>query len=309
MKSIFVSFDEIGWHCLKEILELGGNVVGIFTLDDERRIKMSGNRPFDDLAQKYNIPLYKIKSINDKDTLDLIRTCDSDISFVIGWSQLVKNEFISLAKYTCVGMHPTLLPRHRGRAPIPWAIIFGLRKTGVTMFHISEDADNGDIIGQVEISIEFEDDALSLYKKALQAHIKLIQDYFPFLQEGKAPRIKQDEAKASYWHKRVPKDGIIDWNASSKNLYDWIRALTEPYPGAFTFYRDKKLIIWKSMLINEKDHYRDSGTILEIDKDGLLVSTGEGIVKLTCIQFEGENKLTGGEIYESSIFKKGYFLG
>jgi methionyl-tRNA formyltransferase len=309
MRSIFVSFDEIGWYCLQKILEMGGNVAGIFTLDDERRIKMSGNKPFDDLAKEYNVPLYKIRNINDKETLGLVKKCDSDTSFVIGWSQLVKNEFISSSKYACVGMHPTLLPRHRGRAPIPWAIIFGLKKTGVTMFHIKEEADNGDIIGQTEIPIEFEDDALSLYKKALQAHIKLIEDYFPLLQKEKAPRIKQDEAKASYWHKRVPKDGIIDWHTSARNLYDWIRALTEPYPGAFTFYDDKKLIVWKSRLVNEHDHNINSGMILEVNKEGFLVSTGEGLLKLVSVQFEGENKLIGSEIREASLFKKGSILG
>lgn len=309
MKSIFVSFDEIGWYCLKGILELGGNVAGIFTLDDERRGKMSGNKPFDDLAQKYNIPLYKIRNINDEEVLTIVKDIAPDISFVIGWSQLVKGKFISLAKYTCVGIHPALLPKHRGRAPLTWAIIFGLRRTGVTMFHIKEEADNGEIIGQIEVPIAFEDDASSLYVKILDAHIKLINDYYPLLQTGKAPRIRQNEEKASYWHKRVPKDGIIDWNIRARNLYDWIRALSQPYPGAFTFYKEKKLLIWKSRLINEKNIDNEPGIIIDIDDEGLLVSAGEGTIKLTSIQFEGESILNKIGIHQSSLFKKGEYLG
>lgn len=136
-----------------------------------------------------------------------------------------------------------------------------------------------------------------------------MQDYFPLLNERRAPRIRQDEKKASYWHKRVPKDGIIDWNTSARNLYDWIRALTEPYPGAFTFYREKKLIIWQSILMSEKNGDKDSGMILEVDNEGLLVSTGQGLIKLINIQFEGEKKLTGREIYDASMFERGSLLG
>ena len=309
MKSIFVSFDEIGWYCLKEILKLGGNVTGVFTLDDDRRERMSGNQAFDDITREYNIPLYKIKNINDNEVLEYVRRCEPDISFVIGWSQLVKNEFISIAKYTCVGMHPTLLPKHRGRAPIPWAIIYGLRKTGVTMFHIKEEADNGEIIGQVEIPIVFEDDAKSLYEKTLYGHIDLVKEYFPMLQEGNAPRIMQDESKASNWPKRTPKDGIVDWNMSARHLYDWVRALTDPYPGAYTFYNERKLIIWKSKLINESDLNNNSGKIVDINKEGLIVSSGAGLIALRSVQFENEVRLTGENIIESGHFKRERILG
>lgn len=309
MKSIFVSFDEIGWHCLEKMLSLGGNLTGIFTLDDERRAKMSGNKPFDDLARKYGVPLHKIRNINDGQSLELVKACDPDVAYVIGWSQLVKKEFMSLARYTCVGMHPTLLPRHRGRAPIPWAIIYGLRKTGVTMFHIKEDADNGDIIGQEEIDIGFEDDAMSLYKKALAAHVKLIGDCFPLLEAGNAPRIRQDDSKASYWAKRTPFDGIIDWNTRAMNLYDWVRALTEPYPGAFTFYAGRKLIIWKSYPVNKEERHADAGTILDVTADGILAATGEGALLLPDVQFDGGERLKGPKIMESSLFEKGSILG
>jgi methionyl-tRNA formyltransferase len=308
MKSIFVSFDEIGWRCLEEILRLGGDVAGIFTLDDERRLRMSGNRPFDDLAAAYNVPLFKVRNINDEETLRLVGKCSPDISFVIGWSQLVGKEFISSAAYTCVGMHPTLLPRHRGRAPLTWAVIMGLEKTGVTMFHIDVEADNGDIIGQAEIPIEFEDDAMSLYKKALDAHVALVRECFPLLQRGEAPRIRQDASKASYWQKRTPADGIIDWNTRARNLYDWIRALSEPYPGAFTFHGDGKLMVWKAAIV-EGAPEGAPGAIIGSDGEGLLVAAGDGTLRLTSVQFDGGPRLSGAEIIKSKLFAKGTVLG
>lgn len=309
MRIIFVSFDEEGWLCLNKILELNGKVVGIFTLEDTLRAKMAGNKAFDDLAEKHNIPLFKIVNINNENTLKLIKSLHPDISFVIGWSQLVKGEFLRLSQNRCIGIHPTLLPKHRGRAPLPWAIIFGLRKTGVTMFYIKEEADNGDIVGQVEVAIAEDDDAKSLYRRVLAAHEKLIEDFFPLIVSGNAPRVSQDEKKASYWPKRVPQDGIIDWDMRARNLYDWIRGLTDPYPGAFTFLREKKLIVWNSRLINETQNRSRSGEILEIDQEGIVVSTGQGLLKLTSVQLTGEAKLEGPDLYGSNIFRKGERLG
>lgn len=309
MKTIFVSFDDEGWLCLKRILEMKGDVAGVFTLEDHLRLKMSGNKAFDDLTAEYGIPLYKIRNINDESTLSIIRKLNPDISFVIGWSQLVKTGFLSLTKKGCIGIHPTLLPKHRGRAPLPWAIIFGLRKTGVTMFYIKEEADNGDIIGQVEVPITREDDAGSLYKKVLKAHEELLDKYFPLIMANNAPRLVQDESRASQWPKRAPRDGIIDWNTCAHNLYDWIRALAEPYPGAYTFLGQEKVFVWKSVLTPGEEGSHDNGEIVRVDSDGIIVKSGEGLIKLTCVQFEGKDKLVGKEISRKNIFKRGDHLG
>ncbi len=309
MKSIFVSFDEIGWYCLREILRMGGEVTGIFTLTDERLARVSGAKPFDGLAEEFGVPLYKIRNINDEEVISAVRDCAPDISFVVGWSQLVKREFIDLAAYTCVGMHPTLLPRHRGRAPLPWAIIMGLKKTGVTMFHIDVEADNGDIIGQVEVDIDFHDNAASLYRKTLDAHVDLIREYWPLLARGEAPRIKQDEARASYWPKRTPADGIIDWNTRAVNLYDWIRALSEPYPGAFTFIGGKKLFIWKAEIVEGVDADAAPGEVVGTDELGAVVGTGEGLIRIRSLQLDGGERLDDGKIGGASILEKGKVLG
>jgi methionyl-tRNA formyltransferase len=309
MRSIFVSFDDIGLRCLETLINLGSQVTGIFTLDDERRARMSGSVPFDHIAAHHGIPLHKIRNVNDEEVLRSVASCRPDVSFVIGWSQLVKPEFIALARSACVGMHPTLLPKHRGRAPIPWAIISGLAKTGVTMFHIAENADDGDIIGQVEIPIAHEDNAGTLYDKALDAHVALMRQYYPLLRDGKAPRIKQDGRRASSWHKRVPRDGIVDWNTSAGHLYDWVRALTSPYPGAFTFHRDRKLFVWKCHILDEHTTGETEGTIAAVDPEGVVVQAGRGRIRLTSVQLEGEDRLTGPMIARSGMFSQGDRLG
>ena len=180
------------------------------------------------------------------DTLAAVGELEPELVFVVGWSQLVRDPFIELASEGVFGMHPTLLPRHRGRAPIPWAILTGLARTGVTLFEIV-DADRG--LGgassdSVEVEISPDETATTLFARIADAHVELIARAVPQLLARTAPRIPQDPSRASSWPKRSPADGIIDWETRAPYLYDWVRAQTRPYPGAFTFLGDEKVIVW-----------------------------------------------------------------
>ncbi len=142
-------------------------------------------------------------------------------------------------------MHPTLLPRHRGRAPIPWTILTGLARTGVTLFEIVDaTADSGSIVGQVTLDVARDETATTLFARIAEAHVELTRELVPQLLARTAPRIPQDPTRASSWPKRAPADGIIDWETRAPYLYDWVRAQTRPYPGAFTFLGDEKVIVW-----------------------------------------------------------------
>ncbi len=175
----------------------------------------------------------------------VVRALEPELIFVVGWSQLVRDPFIALASEGVFGMHPTLLPRHRGRAPIPWAILTGLARTGVTLFEIVDaTADSGSIVGQVTLDIAPDETATTLFARIADAHVELTRELVPQLLARTAPRIPQDPSRASSWPKRTPADGIIDWETRAPYLYDWVRAQTRPYPGAFTFLGDEKVIVW-----------------------------------------------------------------
>ena len=150
---------------------------------------------------------------------------------------------------------------------------------------------------------------MSLYGKILDSHVKLIREYFPLLEVEKAPRVTQDDSRTSSWPKRTPVDGIIDWAMAARNLYDWVRALTEPYPGAFTYHGDRKLIIWKCGLLDENGSHGEPGSIIDVDADGIVVAAGEGAVKLTSLQFQGQERFSGKEIHEAFASAKGEMLG
>jgi methionyl-tRNA formyltransferase len=177
-------------------------------------------------------------------------------------------------------MHPTLLPRHRGRAAIPWAILSGLAKTGVTLFEITDaTADSGSIVGQVEVPISPDETATTLFDRITEAHVALLHEYVPLLVERRAPRAPQDPSRASAWPRRAPADGIIDWDTRAPYLYDWVRAQTRPYPGAFTYLGDSKVIVWKARPVEVATH-APAGTVVDESPEGLVVACGEGALVL-----------------------------
>jgi len=209
---------------------------------------------------------------------------EPDVTFVVGWSQLVREAFLASAGRAVYGMHPTLLPRHRGRAPIPWAILSGLAKTGVTLFEITDPtADSGPIVGQIELPIARDETATTLFDRIAEAHLELIREAVPQIIAGSAPRIPQDPRRASSWLKRTPLDGIIDWETRAPYLYDWVRAQTRPYPGAFTWLGEEKVVIWRALPV-DVDTAAPAGTVVERRAEGPVVACGEGALLLAEVE-------------------------
>jgi methionyl-tRNA formyltransferase len=276
MRTVWVSFDTIGRDCLEAAAGAGAEVVGIVTLAGPIDPNRSGQCSFDEVAERHRAQLVPTADVNADETVEAIRALDPELIFVVGWSQLVREPFIALASEGVFGMHPTLLPRHRGRAAIPWAILSGLARTGVTLFEIVDTtADSGAIVGQVVVDIERDDTAETLYRRLSEAHVELVRDLVPQLVARTAPRIAQDPSRASAWPKRTPADGIIDWETRAPYLYDWVRAQTRPYPGAFTFLGDEKVVVWRAKPV-ELEQDAPAGTIVAAGGEGPVVACGEG---------------------------------
>jgi methionyl-tRNA formyltransferase len=275
MRLVWVSFDVMGRDCLEAAAEAGAEVAAVVTLPGPIDPNRSGQCSFEEIAARLGAQLIETADVNAPDTIAAIREADSDLIFVVGWSQLVMDEFIGLPRHGVFGMHPTLLPRHRGRAAIPWAILSGLAKTGVTLFQIADvTADSGPIVGQVEVPIEHDETATTLYEKVTTAHLDLVREFVPKLVDGTAERTPQDTRRASSWPKRTPVDGIIDWETRAPYLYDWVRAHTRPYPGAFTYLGEDKLVVWRARPA-ELEEEAPAGTVVALD-GGPVVACGEG---------------------------------
>jgi len=274
----------------------GAEITGIVTLPGEVSPDRSGQCRFDDLAHALGARLIESADVNDRATIAAIAELTPDSIFVVGWSQLVGKEFIACASRGVFGMHPTLLPRHRGRAAVPWAILSGLATTGVTLFEIVDPtADSGPIVGQVEVAIHSEDTATTLYERLADAHEELVRMYVPVLARGDAPRLPQDQTRASVWPKRTPPDGIIDWYTRAPYLYDWVRAQTRPYPGAFTFLRDRRLVVWRASLVADSAP-GVAGTVIEQRDSGVVVACGEGGLLLEEVQADGDVPVVAADV-------------
>jgi len=285
MRTVWVSFDTIGHDCLEAAAESGAEIVGVVTLPGPIDPNRSGQCSFDEVAARLDAALIETRDVNALETLNSVRKLDPEAIFVVGWSQLVRDDFIAIARGDGVfGMHPTLLPRHRGRAPIPWAILSGLARTGVTLFQILDaTADSGLIVGQRVVDIAPDETATTLFERLASAHVDLIREYVPKLRTGGTPRFPQDELRASSWPKRMPGDGIIDWDTRAPYLYDWVRAQTRPYPGAFTWFGDDKIVVWRASAVDLQVE-APAGTIVSERPEGMIVACGEGGLLLEEVQ-------------------------
>ncbi len=278
MRAAWVSFDVIGRDCLEASAQAGAEIVAVVTLPGPVDPNRAGQCSFAEVAGRHGARLIETADVNDPAAIAALREERPELVFVVGWSQLLRGELLSLAPAGVFGMHPTLLPRHRGRAPIPWALLSGLARTGVTLFEIlDETADSGAIVGQVAVPIEPDETATTLYAKLSRAHVELIAEHVPRLIDGTAARLPQDPRRASAWPRRTPADGIIDWDTRAPYLYDWVRAQTRPYPGAFTYLGDEKLVVWSARAVEGSG---PAGTVVEERPEGAVVACGEGALLL-----------------------------
>jgi methionyl-tRNA formyltransferase len=296
MRTVWVSFDTIGRDCLEAAADVGAEIVGVVTLPGPIDPNRSGQCSFDDAAARLDAALIETRDVNALETLNAIRKLEPDLIFVVGWSQLVHDPLIALASEGVFGMHPTLLPRHRGRAPIPWAILTGLARTGVTLFEIVDaTADSGSIVGQVTLEIAPDETATTLFARMAEAHVELTRELVPQLLARAAPRIPQDPSRASAWPRRTSADGIIDWDTRAPYLYDWVRAQTRPYPGAFTFLGKVKVTVWGARPI-ELAEVAPAGTIVDVRAEGPVVACGEGALVLEEIQTDAPQLTVGARL-------------
>jgi methionyl-tRNA formyltransferase len=292
---VLIGVEELGYRALATLIDLGLELPLVVTVPDDWLDKIVAPRIFDDLCAFKDVELVKSGDVNSPDMVARIRDEEPDFIYVVGWSRLVSDEVIRAGRRGAIGFHGTRLPRHRGRAPIPWAILFGLTTTAMTMFHLTPDTDNGPIIDQEPIPIGPDDTAAVLYAASCGAVETLIRRSYPRLEAGDAPALAQDDRLADHWAGRKPIDGLIDWHTTAAHLYDQVRALTRPFPGAFTYLDGQKMFVWAAKPTGPDVRY-EPGRIVSWEKTGLIVGAGRGALRMIEIQFEGQSPLSGSDL-------------
>lgn len=279
MKVCFIGVVEFSKKALELLIDMQVEICGVISNTNNKINSDFSN--IEPLCKKNNIDFYDANNINASETLDWISERKPDIIFCFGWSQIIRNELLTLPSMGVVGFHPALLPANRGRHPIIWALALGLDKTGSTFFLMDEGADSGDILSQRVISISDQDDAQSLYKKVTLTALAQIKEFVPALQSGSFTVRKQIDKNANHWRKRGILDGQIDFRMCSKTIYNLVRALSKPYVGAHVLYGNNVVPIWKT---SEKEFLLSNiepGKVLAVeDNNAILVKTYDGAILL-----------------------------
>lgn len=304
MRTLFIGGTRRGYLSLSALLDYCAHVVGIISLEQDPHESDRYEERIRTLAKTRGIPLYQTRWMKDRDYAEVIsQDIKPDICFVVGCRILIPKSIYALPPLGCLAIHDSLLPEYRGFAPSNWSIVNGEVQTGVTLFYLSDLMDGGDIVEQRRIPIGPDDTAPVLYERVCQATIELLLQVYPLLERGEAPRTKQSYEAGSFTCSRTPADGWIEWNQATRLIYNQIRALTHPYPGAFTVYQGRRLWIWKAKPVENPLRYvgRIPGRVIGVSSaEGYVdVLTGDGVLRILEVQRSGEEKVAAASVIKS----------
>jgi methionyl-tRNA formyltransferase len=270
---------------MEALLKMGAPISALFTHRDDANEEIWW-RSCADLAAEHGVPVYFDES--SESARSKIGALNPSIIYSFSYRHLIPETVLELAPLGAYNLHPSLLPSYRGRAPVNWVLVNGERETGITLHHMVARADAGDIVGQRAVAIDDSDNALTLYRKLVPLCVELITELHPQIVAGTAPRRKMDIARGSYFGRRRPEDGRIDWRWPARRIFNLVRAVTHPYPGAFCFVNGRKLLVWEAKIGAENGTTGAPGRVVRVADDGAIeVAAGEGSVIVELAQFEG----------------------
>jgi methionyl-tRNA formyltransferase len=284
---VFVGAVHEAKPALAELLNSPVEVAEVVTVPRERTTRLSGYVDLEPLARAHGVHVRRCENINGAEEVKHLRQLAPDLLVVVGWTRLLGADLLAVPSRGCIGFHASLLPRYRGRAPVNWAIIRGESETGNTMMYLDVGTDTGDIVDQRRIPIRADDTCASVYTRVAEAGADMLRQHLPGLLAGTAPRRPQGDADEVALPKRTPAMGVTDWARPAHAVHDWIRAQSEPYPGAFTMWRGRKVMLWTSDEPDDAPSGAQPGEVIASDSFGLRVGTGAGSVRITAMSDPG----------------------
>jgi len=306
MKTIVLAYHNMGCVGIRKLLENGFEIVAVFTHKDDA----SESQWFEsvaELAAAENIPVYAPDDINHPLWINRIKSLEPDILFSFYYRKMVGKEILSMPKLGCLNLHGSYLPKYRGRCPINWALINGETETGVTLHFMTEKPDDGDIVIQKKIPITDQETAKTLNEKTCRASEAMFDEILPKIRSGKIPRTPQDHLQSSYFGGRGPEDGQIDWSQSAANVRNLVRAVTVPYPGAFSHIGEKKCFFWQVTQISGQESSYPPGSV--VSPDPLVIQCGFGQVQVDFGQLDGGIYVNGAQLSRELNLSEGMRFG
>jgi len=292
MRAIALAYHEMGCVGIEALLDCGFEVAAVFTHADAAGENI-WFRSVAELAAKRNLTVFAPDDINHPLWLQRIRELEPDVLFSFYYRKLVSQALLDVPRTGCLNLHGSLLPKYRGCAPANWAIVNGETTTGVTLHYMTPEPDAGDIVCQREVQIARDDTAANLNRKLAEAARPMLEEYLPLVRAGRAPCTPQNAAAATCFPRRKPGDGAIDWTQSARQIANLVRAVTRPYPGAFTYVRSTQVLVWEAAAV-EAATSAEPGTVLSVDP--LEIACGKGALRIRFGQPQGGIYVNGAHL-------------
>jgi len=312
MKVIVLAYHNMGCAGIKALLRNGFEIQAVFTYADDPA-EANWFDSVAELASQYQIPVYAPDDINHPIWVEKIRAMEPEILFSFYFRDMFGEELLNIPGKGCLNLHGSLLPAYRGRSPINWALVNGEKQTGITLHYMTPKPDDGDIVCQKPIDIEKTDTALILNQKMVNEAGIMLDECLPQIKAGTSSRFPQDHSRSSYYGRRTPKDGAINWKQPATTIVNLVRAVTRPYPGAFTFRGQQKIFIWEARECDVSDPNKNSepGTIISVNPLQIACGMGEnkGAIEVTYAQTEKGVYLSGSQLANQLNLVPGLRLG
>jgi len=284
---LFFGYSQVGHDCLSLLLGRGDNVVGVITHEDNPAEKIWFRTPAV-AAAKRGVPVFTPEKVGTPEWMEKIAAMQPDLILSVYYRNMIGMKVLNLAPLGAFNMHGSLLPKYRGRAPINWAVLHGETRIGMTLHRMVKEPDAGAIVDQEGVAIGPRDTAEEAFRKVLPCAQKILSRQIGALLAGRAIETPQDASQATYFGGRKPEDGRIDWTKTSREVFNLVRAVTDPYPGAFTDVGPSRLMVWwaepDAAALEGKSGR--PGEVLSLAP--LIVATGDGAIELARTEWRGE---------------------
>ncbi|CDM90367.1 bifunctional UDP-4-amino-4-deoxy-L-arabinose formyltransferase/UDP-glucuronic acid oxidase ArnA [Xenorhabdus bovienii] len=292
MKAVIFAYHDIGCVGLNALIKAGFDIQAVFTHTDDP----NENHFFSSVARigaDLGLPVFAPENVNHPLWIERIREMKPDVIFSFYYRNMLSQDLLSLAEKGAFNLHGSLLPKYRGCAPVNWVVLNGETETGVTLHKMVIKPDAGDIVAQQAVLIGETDTSLDVHGKIREAAVELLDSILPQIKSSHYFPIPQDENQATYFGRRTAEDGEIDWHKSAKEINNLVRAVTEPYPGAFTFLGERKITVWHSRPLTQV-HDKLPGTVLSTAP--FVIACGEGALEITSGQGESGLYVQGSRL-------------
>ena len=289
IRLLFMGTPEISAKVLRTVINEGYNVVGIISQPDQLvgRKAILEKTPTKLVGEEFNIPVFQPVKIRKE--YDFVKELNPDIVLTIAYGQIVPQGLLDIPRFGCLNLHGSLLPKYRGATPIQYALINNEAVSGMTLMEMTAQMDAGRMYAKEEVIVDEDDNCTSLFNKMGDAACELVRKALPLYLEGKLEGIIQDESLVSYCPTIKPEQERINFDLSVKEIYGWIRGLSD-VPGAYCLLDDLKLKIFKAKVIDEIEDHR-IGEIVKADKNGLIVQCRDGKLSILELQKEGKKRM------------------